>query len=109
MSKEYAKSEWCRDEFEEAFFENRADPAFRIIVIMLDPVKDLGQVTSYMHSFFQSHTYLMHDDPELLPNIKDILTAIRPDATCVTMSDTARLRTAEIHGPAWFFDGKTNT
>ncbi len=73
MSKEYAASNWCRYEFEECTFENMEDPAFRMLVILYEPVEDLGELTPDMISFFRSKTYLTMDDPQLLDKISDVL------------------------------------
>ncbi len=77
MSKEYAASNWCRYEFEECTFENMEDPAFRMLVILYEPIEDLGDLTPDMISFFRSKTYLTMDDPQLLDKISDVLRNIR--------------------------------
>ncbi len=77
MSKEYTESMWCRYEFEESVYENTKDRAFRMIVIMLDSVENLGELTPEMDTFFRTKTYLEMNDPELLQKIKNILHSIR--------------------------------
>ena len=41
MSQNYVDSMWCRDEFEGCYVENLEDPAFRLFVIMMQPVDSL--------------------------------------------------------------------
>ena len=77
MSPEYAASHWCKDEFEEAIFEHRKDPAFRILVVLLQPVDSLGELSPYLQSFLQNRTYLSIDDAEIWPKIRNILQGIR--------------------------------
>ncbi len=77
MSKEYAASTWCRAEFEEAIHEHREDNAFRILVIMLEPVEELGQLNAYMSSFIKNRTYLDINDHEIWHKIQNILQDIK--------------------------------
>ncbi len=77
MSKEYVTSNWCRYEFEECTFENTEDSAFRMLVILYEPVENLGELTPDMKTFFRSKTYLELDDPQLLDKITDVLRLIR--------------------------------
>ena len=80
MTHEYVASHWCRDEFEEAVHENREDPAFRILVVMVEPKENLGELTPYIGSFLDNKVYLTEDDPHLWSKIQNILVHIRGDA-----------------------------
>ncbi len=80
MTHDYVASHWCRDEFEEAIHENREDPAFRILVVMVEPKANLGELTPYIESFLDNKVYLTVDDPHLWSKIQNILVHIRGDA-----------------------------
>ncbi len=78
MSQGYVSSHWCQMEFEESYFENRRDPAFRMIVILLEPNRHhLGNLTSYMESFLENRTYLTLQTPNLWDQVRDIIRDIR--------------------------------
>ena len=69
MSHAYVDSPWCKDEFEGCYVENLEDPAFKLFVIMIQPVNSLVNTNEYMKSFFASRTYLENDDPKLFEKI----------------------------------------
>ena len=71
MSQSYVDSMWCRDEFEGCYVENLEDPAFRIFVIMMQPVDTLENTDEYMKSFFASKTYLEKDDSKVFERIAE--------------------------------------
>ncbi len=79
MSQNYVTSEWCRYEFQQSLFEKNGDPAFRIIVIMLESVGNLREIPPEMDRLFKTHTYLNDkiDDPEQLAKIENILRCIK--------------------------------
>ena len=62
MSQEYVDSLWCKEEFEQCYMEHMRDPAFKLFVIILQPVEELNRTSEYMKSFFYSKTYLDRDD-----------------------------------------------
>ena len=41
MSQDYLNSSWCKEEFEQCYFENMIDPAFKVFVIMMQPSKNI--------------------------------------------------------------------
>ena len=73
MSQNHVDSMWCRDEFEGCYVENLEDPAFRLFVIMMQPVDSLKKTDEYMKSFFASKTYLEKDDPKVFERIAQYL------------------------------------
>ena len=77
MSQSYVDSMWCRDEFEGCYVENLEDPAFRIFVIMMQPVDTLKNMDEYMKSFFVSKTYLEKDDPKVFERIAEYLNLVK--------------------------------
>ncbi len=77
MSQNFIDSFWCRDEFEECYIENKKDPAFQILVIMMQPRQDLTNLTAYMTSFFDTKTYLEMDDPNLFTKLEKYLEMIK--------------------------------
>ena len=68
---------WCRDEFEGCYVENLEDPAFRLFVIMMQPVDSLKNTDEYMKSFFASKTYLEKDDPKVFERIAEYLYKVK--------------------------------
>ena len=77
MSQSYVDSIWCRDEFEGCYVENLEDPAFRLFVIMMQPVDSLKNTDEYMKSFFASKTYLEKDDPKVFERIAEYLYKVK--------------------------------
>ena len=77
MSQNFVDSFWCRDEFEECYIENKKDPAFQILVIMMEPRLGLTNLTAYMTSFFDSKTYMEKDDPNLFAKLEKSLEMIK--------------------------------
>ena len=65
MSQEYVNSLWCKEEFEQCYMEHLKDPAFKLFVIMLQPIGELDGTSEYMKSFFANKTYLERNDPTL--------------------------------------------
>ena len=77
MSQEYVDSLWCKEEFEQCYMEHMKDPAFKLFVIMMQPVEELNGTCEYMKSFFESKTYLDRDDPNLYRKIRDYLSCVK--------------------------------
>ena len=48
MSQSCVDSIWCRDEFEGCYVENLEDPAFKLFVILMQPVETLKNMDEYM-------------------------------------------------------------
>ena len=65
MSQNYINSLWCKEEFEQCYLEHMKDPAFKLFVIMMQPVEDLEDISIYMERFFSQKTYLLKDDPAI--------------------------------------------
>ena len=68
---------WCRDEFKGCYVENLEDPAFRLFVIMMQPVDSLKNTDEYMKSFFASKTYLEKDGEKLFEKIAEYLKMVK--------------------------------
>ena len=77
MSQAFIYSEWCKYEFEQCFIENMNDPAFKLLVIMMQPANNLKDMSRYMKSFFNSKTYLDVKDPKLFQKIASYLTRVK--------------------------------
>ena len=65
MSQGYVDSKWCRVEFRECFLESAADSAFRIFVILMQPIESLANQSIYMKKFFGQTTCASHSDTRL--------------------------------------------
>ena len=77
MSQEYVDSLWCKEEFEQLYVENMKDPAFKLFVIMMQPIEELYRTSEYMKSFFANKTYLERHDPKLYEKIGDYLSWVK--------------------------------
>ena len=77
MSQDYVDSLWCKEEFEQCYMEHMKDPAFKLFVIMMQPVEDLHHISVYMERFFSSKTYLDRNDPKLFPKIANYLSWVK--------------------------------
>ena len=77
MSQEFVDSLWCKEEFEQCYMEHMKDPAFKLFVIMMQPVEELNRPSEYMKSFFESKTYLNNDDPKLYQKIGEYLSYVK--------------------------------
>ena len=77
LSQGFVDSIWCREEFSDCYIENMKDSAFRLFVIMMQPVENLENVSEYMNSFFEKKTYLLKDDPQLFPKIGEYLEGVK--------------------------------
>ena len=51
MSLDYVNSLWCKEEFEQYYLENMKDPAFKLFVIMMQPVDTLDISNNYIKCF----------------------------------------------------------
>ena len=77
LSQGFADSEWCQEEFEECCRENRKDPAFLMLVIVMQEVTTLVNVPECIADFIKNQTYLEKDDPTLIKKISKCLTRIK--------------------------------
>ena len=77
MSQNYVNSLWCKEEFEQCYMEHMKDPACKMFVIMMQPEKELVNISQYIEIFFRHKTYLEKDDPKLVKKIADYLTRVK--------------------------------
>ena len=77
MSQNFVNEKWCREEFKLCYGENLEDPAFKLFVIMMQPVDTLENTSEYMQSFFASKTYLLEKDPQLFNKIREYLISVK--------------------------------
>ena len=73
MSKDYINSLWCVEEFEDCYMENMKDPAFKLLVILMQPADTLDITNVYINSFLTKKTYLEREDPKLFKRIAGYL------------------------------------
>ena len=74
LSQGFVDSIWCKEEFADCYIENMKDPAFRLFVILMEPVENLENVSQYMKSFVNRKTFLMRDDPNFFKRKMRVLT-----------------------------------
>ena len=77
MSQNNVDSLWCKEEFEQCYVEHMKDPAFKLFVIMMEPVEELKGTSQYMKSFFESKTFLERNDPKLFNKIGNYLSWVK--------------------------------
>ena len=77
MSQHYVDSLWCKEEFEQCYLEHMKDPAFKMFVIMMQPVNHLKNISIYMEKFFANKTYLAKGDENLFPKIVNYLSWVK--------------------------------
>ena len=91
MSQDYINSLWCKEEFEQCYMEHMKDPAFKLFVIMMEPVENLKHISVYMEMFFSQKTYLLKDDPSIFKKIAAYLTWVKePKENFREMNNTDR-------------------
>ena len=81
LSQGFVDSIWCKEEFADCYIENMKDPAFQLFVILIEPVKNLENLSEYMKSFFEKNTYLLRDDPQLFQKIRSYLKWVKKTQT----------------------------
>ena len=77
MSQDYVDSLWCKEEFEQCYLEHMKDTAFKMFVIMMQPVNHLKNISIYMEKFFANKTYLAKGDENLFPKIVNYLSWVK--------------------------------
>ena len=77
MSQDYINSLWCVEEFEDCYMENIKDPAFKLFVILMEPVDTLNFTNEYIKSFLSKKTYLEREDSKLFKKIAEYLTWVK--------------------------------
>ena len=57
MSQDYINSLWCKEEFEQCYMEHMKDPAFKLFVIMVQPIEDLKHISVYGKVLFSKDIF----------------------------------------------------
>ncbi len=65
--------------FQRCVLESKKDPAYKVFVILMQPVKTLKGYTAYMDRYFRSKTYLTKDDPDLLTKLAGYIRVLRDE------------------------------
>ena len=76
LSSSFTTSRWYTDEFTHCYIEHVEDPAFKLFVIMMNPLGNLTDLTPNMRRLLTEETYLEVDNPELFSRLGRYL---RPD------------------------------
>ena len=77
MSQGFVESMWCQQEFQYCHIEHMKNPAFKLFVIMMQPVHSLKNLTECMKQYFVQETYLKKDDEKLFTKIASYLTLVK--------------------------------
>ena len=77
MSQGFVESMWCQQEFQFCYIEHMKDPAFKLFVIMMQPIDSLQNLTECMKQYFVQETYLKKDDEKLFTKIGSYLTLVK--------------------------------
>ena len=77
MSQGFLDSDWCPQEFEYCHIEHMKDPAFKLFIILLQPVDSLKNLTECMKQYFVQETYAKKDDEKLFIKIASYLTLVK--------------------------------
>ncbi len=78
LSDAFVKSQWCREEFEFCYRESRNDPAFKLLIILMQPVEHLDlsecQLIGYV---LKNQAYLEYNDKKLWDKISNHLREVK--------------------------------
>ena len=77
MSQGFVDSPWCQQEFEYCHAEHMNDPAFKLFIIIMQPVHSLKNLTECMKQYFVQETYLKKNDEKLFTKIASYLTLVK--------------------------------
>ncbi len=79
LSQAFINSDWCRHEFRYCSMESVSDPAYRLLVILMQPADQLNNLnrSCSIEDFIKSRTYLEKDDPDLWEKISRHLTRVK--------------------------------
>ena len=77
MSQGFLDSDWCPQEFEYCHIEHMKDPAFKLFIILMQPVDSLKNLTECMKQYFVQETYAKKDDEKLFIKIASNLTLVK--------------------------------
>ena len=64
MSAGFTTSRWCREEFSHCYTEHVEDHAFKLFIIIMEPVRNLPDLTLNMKRLLNEQTYLEIEDPD---------------------------------------------
>ena len=81
VSQGFIDGKWCRKEFTMCLEESEKDPAFEILVILMQEEDTLVNVPENMKLFFDKKTYSKKEDPKLFKKIASRLVLIKDDGT----------------------------
>ena len=77
MSQAFVDSMWCQQEFQYSHIEHMKDPAFKLFIIIMQPIDSLRNLTECMKQYFVQETYLKKDDEKLFRKIASYLTLVK--------------------------------
>ena len=77
MSQGFVDSPWCQQEFEYCHTEHMNDPAFKLFIILMQPVESLKNLSECMKQYFVQETFLKNDDEKLFTKIASYLTLVK--------------------------------
>ena len=77
LSQGFVDSICCKEEFADCYIENMKDSAFRLFVILMEPVENLENISEYMKSFMNRKTFLLRYDPQLFQMIGKYLQTVK--------------------------------
>ena len=77
MSQGFVDSPWCQQEFEYCHTEHMNDPAFKLFIILMQPVESLKNLSECMKQYFVQETFLKKDDKKLFTKIANYLTLVK--------------------------------
>ncbi len=72
LSNAFVNSQWCREEFEFCYRESKNDPAFKLLIILMEPKETLNlqmETCALIKFCVQNNTYLEKDDNKLWDKI----------------------------------------
>ena len=96
MSQDYINSLWCKEEFEDCYWENMEDPAFKMFVIMMEQVQSLKITNEYINCFLSRKTYLERGDSRLFKKIAAYLTWVKKPKNVKNPQDGQRGMLPEV-------------
>ena len=77
MSQGFVDSPWCQQEFEYCHTEHMNDPAFKLFIILMQPVESPKNLSECMKQYFVQETYLQKDDEKLFTKIASYLNLVK--------------------------------
>ena len=69
----FTTSRWCADEFTHCYIEHVEDPDFKLFIIVMEPVRDLPDLTLNLKKLLNEQTYLELHDPDLFTKLSKYL------------------------------------